>query len=116
MFYDCTFNNKNCSKDDFLYFYSTTYGNRYSFNSGYNADGSNQTFLTSSSSGLKNSLQLKIYLGKPSLDVYNTDGLLVSIDNQTIVPFAKGNVIQVILNLFLIVLLLTNNQLHMVIV
>ena len=97
MLYECIYNNKKCSSYYFSYFYSETYGNCYSFNSGYYANGSNQTILTSRSNGVKNGLQLAIYLGDPSVDIYHTysAGVVVSIDNQSIVPFTKGDEIKV---------------------
>jgi hypothetical protein len=96
MLVSCKFNMQECNSSVFTYFYSETYGNCYTFNSGYNSNGSNQSILTSSSSGSNFGLQLIIYLGDPSVDMYRTydAGLVVSIDNQSIVPFTKGDKIQ----------------------
>ncbi len=68
----CFFNSKKCSPDQFPFFYSAAYGNCYSINSGYYANGSNQTIFSSRSKGVKNGLRLAINLGDPSADLYDT--------------------------------------------
>ena len=93
----CYFNFKYCNASDFKYFYSSSYGNCYSFNSGFNSNGKNQSIKNVNSGGYLYGLQLTLYLGDPSVDLYHTysAGVVVSIDNQTTVPFTQNDLIKV---------------------
>ena len=89
----CTFNTITCNYSDFSYFYSIKYGNCYSFNSGSYLNGSQSKIKTVSSSGATYGLQLILYLGDPTADSFptNSAGVIVSINNQSIVPFTQGD-------------------------
>ena len=98
----CRFRNSLCSINDFQYFYSPTYGNCYSFNTGTLYNGSNTTISKSYTSGQGSGLDLELYVGNPSasLDTMNENyaGIVISIHNQSITPFSVGNFIKAAVN------------------
>ena len=93
----CYFNFKNCDSSDFKYFYNSLYGNCYTFNSGFFDNGTERDIQTVTSNGNLYGLQISLYLGDPSADLYSTyySGIVASINNQSIEPFTKGDVIKV---------------------
>ena len=89
----CYYDNDFCNVSDFTYFSNPAYGNCYSFNIGYNNDGSKYEIKQSSTTDKLYGLQLELFIGNPSVDTFqeSSDGIAVSIHNQTIAPFSKGN-------------------------
>ena len=92
----CYFNFKFCNYSDFKYFYNPLYGNCYTFNSGFFDNGTERKIETVSSNGYNYGLQIALYLGDPSADLYDTyySGIVASINNQSIEPFTKGDLIK----------------------
>jgi hypothetical protein len=97
MLVSCCFNYEPCYLSDFTYFYDSTYGNCYTFNKGYDENGTNKEIKTLSLAGPLYGLILELFLGDPNVDTYlePDDGLLVSIHNQSSVPFTQGDRIKV---------------------
>ena len=97
MLISCYFNYKPCYASDFTYFYSTLYGNCYTFNSGVHANGSTYPVKTTSSNNALYGLTLELYLGDPYLawPFQMNDGFYISIQNQTEKPFWQGDALKV---------------------
>jgi hypothetical protein len=95
MLISCQFNYNTCDKSDFTYFYSSYYGNCYSFNSGRFENGSNSTLKKSILAGKPYGLTIELFIGNPEIDTMldSDDGIYISIDNQTSVPFTKDNIL-----------------------
>ena len=96
MLISCYFRNKACSKEDFKYFYHPFYGNCYSFNTGQYNNGTKYEIKDVVISGNRYGLILELLLGDPSADSINEfhDGVIISIDNQSFIPFINDDVIK----------------------
>jgi hypothetical protein len=84
MLLNCKFNAKNCSYDDFTYFWSVKSGNCYSFN----AKKENQSLKYVSLAGITGGLLMELFLG-PYSNIYNfsrSSGLLISVHNSSSLP------------------------------
>ena len=97
MLYFCYFNLRFCTASDFKYFYNSLYGNCYTFNSGFFDNGTQRDIETVGSNSLAYGLDLILYLGDPSADLFETSysGIFVSIHNQSYAPFSIGGFIKV---------------------
>ena len=97
MLISCYFNNELCNLNDFTYIYDSRYGNCYTFNKGVFDNGTTREIKTVSLTGPLYGLILELFLGDPKVDTYleSSDGILVSIHNQSSVPFTKGDKIKV---------------------
>ena len=97
MLISCFFNNEACLIEDFKYFYHSLYGNFYSFNTGQYNNGTNHQIKDVDISGIRYGLILELFLGDPSVDSVNEfhDGVIISIDNQSLIPFFNYNVVKV---------------------
>lgn len=85
MLISCIFETKPCSSDDFSWSWNVLYGNCYSFNSGYLANGTSVADKTMSRSGWYDGLGLELYVGRPS-DVNSLSsetGVHIFIQNKT---------------------------------
>ena len=90
MLVSCFFNYNPCSLSDFTYFYDPLYGNCYTFNKETPA-------RKVTIPGLAYGLTLELFVGNPSTETFYqfNDGIVVSVDNQTSIPFKEGDVIKV---------------------
>ena len=90
MLVSCSYNYNICNSTDFKYFYHAQYGNCYTFNG-------DLPTKTISMPGRKYGLIMEFYLGNPDVDTVDNyeDGVFVSIDNQSDVPFTKTDVLKV---------------------
>jgi hypothetical protein len=90
---NCLFDNYPCNENDFTYFFHPVYGNCYSFNIGYYENGTKYETKKVSLSSENNGLAIEFFLGDPSVDTSqeDSDGLVVSIHNQSITPFTQGS-------------------------
>jgi hypothetical protein len=96
MLVSCTFNYNPCNASSFKYFYDPNLGNCYTFNKGIYDDGTSYPINTVTIPGLAYGLTLEIFVGNPANETlyeYN-DGVVISIDNQTSLPFTEGDVIK----------------------
>jgi amiloride-sensitive sodium channel subunit alpha/amiloride-sensitive sodium channel subunit gamma len=71
------------------------FGNCYSFNKGVYNNGSEYKIKKVGFAGPTYGLSLEIFLGNPPIDTINEyrDGLYVSINNQSTIPFTQGDII-----------------------
>ena len=90
MLVSCHFNYNPCYLSDFTYFYDPLYGNCYTFNK--EAPVKNITIP-----GLSYGLTLELFLGNPPTETQYqfNDGIIVSIDNQSSIPFADEEAFKV---------------------
>jgi hypothetical protein len=90
--YWCNFNNDFCYPNDFTYFYNPAYGNCYSFNIGFDNNGSKVDIKNTSTSDKMYGLMVALFLGDPSVDTVkeDSDGIIMSIHNQSTAPFTQG--------------------------
>ena len=82
----CQFNLAKCNlSQDFEYFYDVTYGNCFRFNSGNNMNGSKIETKYTYQSGVRNALDLELFIGSAELNNYpfsRENGFLISISND----------------------------------
>ena len=97
MLFSCFFNSKRCHASDFTFFYDTLRGNCYTFNKGIYDNGSRYDVKNVSIAyGSYTGLVLELYLGDISIETafeYD-DGVILSIHNQTSVPFTDGLILK----------------------
>ena len=95
--YWCNYNNDFCDPSHFTYFYNQAYGNCYSFNIGYYSNGTKYKIKKSSTSDKMYGLMIALFVGDPIIDTVKeeSDGVVISIHNQSIAPFTKGKPILV---------------------
>lgn len=89
MLLDCNYNLKQCTVDDFSWFFDPLYGNCYSFNGGRNASGQVVEDKISTKGGLVNGFQMELFLGSP-IDPYTisvSNGIHLQVHNKTDRPF-----------------------------
>jgi hypothetical protein len=93
MLLSCSFNYLPCFVSDFTYYYDSTYGNCYTFNKGVDDNGNKNEIKKVSSAGLLYGLVLEIFVGDPKVDTYleSSDGVIISVHNQTSIPFTQGD-------------------------
>jgi amiloride-sensitive sodium channel subunit alpha/amiloride-sensitive sodium channel subunit gamma len=87
MLISCQFSGYKCSKDDFVWFYSSFYGSCYKFNSGKNSTGGNVPLKSLNQIGKINGLRLELYMGhnnKPFDFINPTTGAHIFISNYTV--------------------------------
>ena len=91
----CFFNNEFCDVSDFTYFYNPSYGNCYSFNIGYYDNGTKYRIQKSLTNDKNYGFNLELFIGDPAVDTLqeSSDGIIMSIHNQSIAPFSKGSII-----------------------
>jgi hypothetical protein len=97
MLVSCYFNYKICTADDFTYSYSSSYGNCFTFNrGGFYTNGTEKKLKNVSLAGADYGLTLELFVANPSIDSFceSEDGIYLSINNQTTVPFSKMDVIK----------------------
>jgi hypothetical protein len=97
MLVSCYFNYEICTADDFTYSYSSSYGNCYTFNGGgFYTNGTEKKIKNVSLAGADYGLTLELFVANPSIDSFceSEDGIYLSINNQTTVPFSKMDVIK----------------------
>ena len=63
MLLTCFFNDKPCTANDFTWHYDFSYGNCFTFNSGYNSSGSKIPILKMNEPGSDRSFKLELFLG-----------------------------------------------------
>ena len=91
MLINCQFNFISCSKIDFEYFYTNSYGNCYKFNSGLDWNNNKIDIKSSTNPGRQNALNFILYTGKPN-DEYlfqKSDGIILFIHNSTTIPLTQ---------------------------
>lgn len=92
----CRFNRNKCNLSEFEWFYSTTFGNCFKFNSGFDINGHKIPLKYLQSPGMESGLMLEIFAGmqnasKPIFSYWENAGLKVNIFNQSISPgFDEG--------------------------
>jgi hypothetical protein len=93
MLISCSFNYEPCNANDFTYYYDSNYGNCYTFNKGVDDNGTKNEIKTVSLAGMLYGLILELYLGDPKTDTYleSSDGLIISVHNQSSIPFGKDD-------------------------
>ena len=94
MLVSCNFNYQPCSTTDFTYLYNPLYGNCFTFNSGAYENGTTYLPKTVSANSKLFGLNLELFLGNPSMDssFEPSNGIILSILNQTSVPFMQDGV------------------------
>ena len=84
----CKFNSQDCNlTQDFEYFYDVNYGNCFRFNSGRNMIGQQVPLKYVSRTGLTNSLELELFIGKASENnnlFSQENGYIIFINNETL--------------------------------
>ena len=71
--YDCTFNNQECSSEDFIWKFDRFYGNCFVFNSGLNSSGHRVGLKKSYIPGSLYGLQIQFYVGSyEKLNFFNS--------------------------------------------
>jgi hypothetical protein len=71
--YDCSFNNQECSSEDFTWKFDRFYGNCFIFNSGYNQSGQKIDLKHSLLAGSSYGLSLAFYIGfHENLTLFNS--------------------------------------------
>lgn len=95
MLISCYFNYIPCTAEDFTYSYSLQFGNCYTFNKGIFNNGSEYKIKQVGFAGPTYGLSLELFLGNPPVDTVNEyrDGIYVSINNQSTIPFTQGDII-----------------------
>ena len=96
MLVSCTFNYNPCSASSFTYYYDPNLGNCYTFNKGLYDNGTLYPINNVTIPGLAYGLTLELFLGNPPNETvyeYN-DGVIVSINNQTSLPFTEGDIMK----------------------
>jgi hypothetical protein len=91
MLINCQFNSIGCSKKDFEYYYTNSYGNCYKFNSGLDWNNNKIDIKSSTNPGRQNALNFILYTGKPN-DEYlfqKSDGIILFIHNSTTIPLTQ---------------------------
>ena len=91
MLINCQFNSIACSKNDFEYYYTNSYGNCYKFNSGLDWNNNKIDIKSSTNPGRQNALNFILYTGKPN-DEYlfqKSDGIILFIHNSTTIPLTQ---------------------------
>jgi hypothetical protein len=89
MLFSCTFNWATCTANDFSYFFDSFYGNCFTFNSGFKANGSTASYIKAAVPGPIYGLSLTIFLGDPVLQsLYQLygNGIAIVVHNQTGYP------------------------------
>ncbi len=90
----CTINTQECSESDFVWTFDTaTYGNCYSFNTGFNSKGNSVDLIQITKAGNLNGLKLELFIGHPQKipNFIETFGYHVIIHNQTYpIAFNEG--------------------------
>ena len=96
MLISCSFNFIKCYPRDFIYSYSSHYGNCYTFNSGLYSNGTKYTPRSVSLNGQFYGLTLEIFLGDPSKSTtfQTSNGIFISINNQSSEQFIDGNLLK----------------------
>jgi hypothetical protein len=97
MLVSCMYKYQNCYPYDFTYFYDPLYGNCYTFNKGVYDNETSYDIRKVSIAGQSYGLSLELFLGDTQVDTqeeYN-DGMIISIHNQTTIPFTKGDEIKI---------------------
>ena len=82
---ECYFNSKECTPDDFDWFYNIPYGNCFTFNNDRNLKGERKK---TQQKGILNGLSFKLFLGNPSNvnKVIKTTGVLLVVHNNSLQP------------------------------
>ena len=87
--FSCSFNWQTCTSNDFSYFFDNFYGNCFTFNSGFKANGSTASYIKTSVPGPIYGLSLTLFLGDPvlqSLYQLYANGIAIVVHNQTSYP------------------------------
>ena len=87
MLINCQYSSNPCTKDDFVWFYSSIYGNCYKFNSGKNSTGGTVPLRYLNQAGKMNGLKLELYVGqnnKPFDFINPSTGAHIFISNYTV--------------------------------
>ena len=88
IFRGCWYNSVSCDVKNFTYFYSPLYGNCYSFNSGLNNDGTKYPIRKVPLNSDYYGLFFEMF---PDSGYDVESKFIISIHNQSIAPFTKGN-------------------------
>lgn len=91
----CYFSQKECTPEDFIWYYHPTYGNCYQFNSGFDQLSNLIDLKTSGRTGLFLGLMLELFVGVPDKLKMTTQqfGLMVFIHNKTDPPSSVEGVL-----------------------
>jgi hypothetical protein len=94
MFLSCTFNTIECDLDELEWFYDTTFGNCFRFNSGYNLTGGSIALKTSNRYSL-DGLSLVLFTGMSNvntqiLDLFGSSGIRIVIHDQQTRPIVHN--------------------------
>ncbi|CAF0708693.1 unnamed protein product [Brachionus calyciflorus] len=98
MLLSCLFNDKPCDSQDFILFYDFDYVNCYTFNSGYDQNGTKIPIKKINEAGTDRSLKLELYLG---LDRFNltkfvtNNGVKIVVHNQSVTPIISSDGIDI---------------------
>ena len=100
MLVSCTFNYNPCSASSFTYYYDPNLGNCYTFNKGVYDNGTSYPINTVTIPGLAYGLTLELFVGNQAAEtLYEfNDGVVISIDNQTSLPFTEGDIMKAAAN------------------
>lgn len=86
---ECKFNRSKCNSTEFEWFYSSSYGNCYKFNSGFGSNGQAIPLRYFYTSGPDSGLSLELFVGSSSSSLfsyYENSGLKIFITNQSVIP------------------------------
>ena len=85
---ECIFDSKNCTADDFHWYYDTFYGNCFTFNNGIKSNGTKTKILKSRKAGALHGLRIQLFIGNHSNvdEMIESNGVQVNIYNSTVNP------------------------------
>lgn len=88
MLINCRYNDIPCTKNDFEYFFTLTYGNCYKFNSGKNFTGDLVKKRATTTPGFNNGLRLELFVGHSNLEyeLIRSSGVRLFIHNSSNIP------------------------------